>query len=246
MVGLKVIQRVEEPTEWVSSIVLVSKPNGKIRLCLDPRNLNKAILRSHFQFPSIDDCKVRLNGSHVFSTLDANSGFWMIPLDEKSSRLCTFNTPFGRYRFLRLPFGIKAAPEIFHAEMIKLFGDIDGLLIYIDDFLIYAKSEGEHDKILKKVLERARHVGLKFNRTKSKFLLREIKFIGHVFNEEGVKPDKEKIKAILEMPIPNNVTELQRFLGIVNYLGGFINNLSLKNKHLCKRIVEKGYLMALE
>lgn len=86
MVDIKVITKVEEPTEWVSSIVLVSKPNGKIRLCLDPRNLNKAILRPHFPFPNIDDCKAKLSGSQYFSTLDANSGFWMVPLDEYSSR----------------------------------------------------------------------------------------------------------------------------------------------------------------
>lgn len=124
MIKLNVISKVETPTEWVSSIVLVSKPNGQIRLCLDPRNLNKAILRPHFPFPNIDDCKAKLSGSKFFSTLDANSRFWMIPLDKISSKLCTFNTPFGRYKFLRLPFGINAAPEIFHAEMVKLFGDI--------------------------------------------------------------------------------------------------------------------------
>lgn len=140
MAKLNVIVRVEEPTEWVSSIVLVSKPNGQLRICLDPRNLNKAILRPHFSFPNIDDCKAKLSGSRFFSTLDANSGFWMVPLNENSSRLCTFNTPLGRYRFLRLPFGINAASEIFHAEMIKLFGDIEGLLIYIDDFLIFAST----------------------------------------------------------------------------------------------------------
>lgn len=100
MVHMGVITKMEEPTEWVNSIVLVSKPNRQIRLCLDPRNLNKAILRPHFPFPNIDDCKAKLSGSKFFSTLDANSGFWMIPLDEDSSKLCTFNTPFGRYRFL--------------------------------------------------------------------------------------------------------------------------------------------------
>lgn len=80
------------------------------------------------------------------------------------------------------------------------------------------------------VLERAKRVGLKFNKTKSKFLLNEIKFIGHVFNKDGVRPDNEKVNSILEMPIPTSVLELQRFLGMVNYLGGFIENLSLKKK----------------
>lgn len=105
-----------------------------MRLCLDPRHLNKAILRPHYPFPNIEDCKAKLNGSKFFTSLDANSGFWMIPLNERSSKLCTFNTPFGRYQFLRLPFGINAAPEIVHARMVKLFGDIPGVIIYIDDF----------------------------------------------------------------------------------------------------------------
>lgn len=232
LVESNVIAPISEPTEWVSSIVLVKKPNGRLRLCLDPRNLNEAILRPHFPFPNIEDCKAKLHGSKYFSTLDANSGFWMVPLSERSSRLCTFNTPFGRFKFLRLPFGINAAPEMFHGEMLRLFGDIQGLIIYIDDFLIHASSEEEHNKILSEVLVRARNVGVKFNRTKSKIGLSEVKFIGHVFNEQGVKADIEKIEAIMKMSAPKSVPELQRFLGMVNYLGPFIENLADKNKHL--------------
>lgn len=134
-----------------------------------------------------------------------NSGFWMIPLSEKSSRLCTFNTPFGRYRFLRVPFGINAAPEIFHAEMMKLFGDISGLIIYVDDFLIHSSSREEHFKILEKVFQRAKEVGLKFNKSKCKLLQTEIKFLGHVFGKSGIRPDMENIESIVNMPKPNNV-----------------------------------------
>lgn len=224
MENLNVIVKEVEPTEWVNSIVLVTKSNGSLRLCLDPRNLNKVIVRPRFSFPNIDECRAQLTNSRYFSSLDANSGFWMIPLDKASSRLCTFNTPMGRYRFLRLPFGINAAPEIFHSEMVRLFGDIDGLIIYMDDFLIHAENLEKHNKILERVLNRAKNVGLKFNKSKSKILKSEIKFIGHIFNSEGVKPDTDKIKAILKLPIPVNVSELQRFLGIVNYLGSFVEN----------------------
>ena len=209
LIKLNVVKKVTEPTEWVNSIVLVKKATGKIRLCLDPRNLNKAILRPHHSFPNIDDCKAKLKGSQYFSSLDANRGFWMIPLDEFLSKLCTFNTPFGRFRFLRLPFGINAAPEIFHSEMVKHFGDIKGVIIYIDDFLIHASTKEEHDAILSKVLERARSIGIKFNKDKCNFHLSEIKFIGHIFNKNGVKPDNDKIKSIVELPPPTNITELQ-------------------------------------
>ncbi|XP_036341596.1 uncharacterized protein K02A2.6-like [Rhagoletis pomonella] len=232
MMKLKVIEPVSEPTEWVNSIVLVAKPNGDLRVCLDPKNLNKAIVRPRFSFPNIDECKSQMAGSKIFSTLDANSGFWMIPLDIESSKLCTFNTPFGRYRFLRLPFGINAAPEIFHSEMIRLFGHIKGLIIYMDDFLIHAPNVQKHNAILESVLERAQSVGLRFNKSKSKFLKKEVKFVGHIFSEKGVKPDEEKIKSIVEMPVPKNVKELQRFLGMINYLGCFIDSLSAKTKYL--------------
>lgn len=232
MENMKVILKVEEPTEWVNSIVLVKKPNGKLRICLDPRNLNKAILRAHYFFPTIDEIKSKLSGSKFFSTLDANSGFWVIPLDDESSKLCTFITPFGRYRFLRLPFGINAAPEIFHAEMVKHFSDIEGVEIYIDDFFLHAATLEEHNSILEKVLRRAREIGLKFNKEKSKICLNEVKFIGYVFNQNGVRPDDSKVKAICEMPRPTSVSEVQRFLGMVNYLGSFVKDLSVQNSNL--------------
>ncbi|XP_055916267.1 uncharacterized protein LOC129949066 [Eupeodes corollae] len=239
--NLNVITEVKEPTTWVNSIVLVKKPNGNLRLCLDPRNLNKAILRPHFQFPNVEDIKAQLSGSKYFSVLDANSGFWMIQLDEESSMLCTFHTPFGRRRFLRLPFGINAAPEIFHCEMVKQFSDIPNLEIYIDDFLIHAKTKEEHDKVLKLVLLRARDIGLKFNPSKSKFFQSEITFIGHLFSHDGVRPDPSKVEAICAIPRPKSKTELQRFLGMVNYLGTFVKGMSAQNvnlRNLLKKDVE--------
>ncbi|XP_055856265.1 uncharacterized protein K02A2.6-like [Episyrphus balteatus] len=238
---LNVIKEVKEPTPWVNSIVLVKKPNGNLRLCLDPRNLNKAILRPHFQFPNVEDFKAHLSGSKYFSVLDANSGFWMIQLDEESSMLCTFHTPFGRRRFLRLPFGINAAPEIFHCEMVKQFSDIPNLEIYIDDFLIHATTKEQHDKILKLVLLRARDIGLKFNPTKSKFCQTEVTFIGHLFSHDGVRPDPSKVEAICAIPRPKSKTELQRFLGMVNYLGTFVKGMSTQNvnlRNLLKKDVE--------
>lgn len=232
MVNLRVIVPEHEPTEWVNSVVLVTKPNGNLRICLDPRNLNKAILRPHYPFPTIEECKAKLNGSVYFSSLDANRGFWMVPLGERSSKLCTFNTPFGRFRFLRLPFGINAAPEIFHSEMVKLFGDIPGVIIYIDDFLIFSSSIEEHMRTLEMVLIRARKMGLRFNKKKCKLFKREIKFLGHIFDKSRVKADEEKITAIINMPRPDNVKDLQRFLGMINYLDCFIDKSSLKTRNL--------------
>lgn len=207
-----VIKRVEEPTEWVSSIVLTTKKNKKLRLCIDPRKLNQAIMRPHYQFPSIDEIKSDLAGAKYFSTLDANKGFWMIKLSEHSSKLCTFITPYGRYRYTRLPFGINAAPEIFHREMVKRFGDLPGVKIMMDDFLVYGKDLSEHNERLQKVLQRAREINLRFNKEKSVICQTKVRYLGHVFSSKGVSVDDTKVEAICKMQRPQSVTELQRFL----------------------------------
>lgn len=241
MVELKVITPISEPTDWVNSIVLVKKSNGNLRICLDPRNLNKAIKRSHYQFPTIHNVKSQLTGSKFFSTVDANSGFWTISLDEESSKLCTFITPFGRYRFLRLPFGISSAPEYFHSAITKLFEGIPNIIIYIDDILIFGKTKKEHDEALQAVFDRAREIGLKFNKSKTKLYQSEIKFLGHIFTPDGQKPDDDKVTAILNMKTPNSVVELQRFFGMVNYLGCFVKNLASQSVHL-RELLKKDIL----
>ena len=112
MVKSKIIAPVSEPTEWVSSMVVVEKKNNEIRICLDPRDLNRAIMRCHYPLPTIEQVATRLNKAKVFTVLDAKAGFWQVKLDQQSSYLTTFNTPFGRYRWLRMPFGISSAPEV--------------------------------------------------------------------------------------------------------------------------------------
>ena len=114
MEQMKVIEKVERPTQWVNSMVVVPKPNGALRICMDPKNLNKSIMREHYKLPTREEVMSRFAGATVFSKLDASSGFWQLNLDNESSDLCTFNTQFGRYRYLRLPFGISSAPEIYH------------------------------------------------------------------------------------------------------------------------------------
>lgn len=116
----KIIKKVSKPTDWVNPIVIVNKPNGKLRLCLDPVDLNKAIKREYYQMPTLDEIASKLTGATVFSTLDANQGFYQIPLATNSQDLCTFATPFGRYQFLRLPYGITSASEVFQKTFKQL------------------------------------------------------------------------------------------------------------------------------
>ena len=165
MEKLGVIVRQEELTDWVNSLVVVQKPNGAVRRCIDPRDLNAAMKRSHYPMKTVDEVANRLQGANTFSILDTKSGFWQLKLDEESSRLCTFNTPIGRYRFTRLPFGVKCAQEIFQRTMDQMVEDLDGVEVIMDDVII-AGDESAHDEHLQKFLERASRKGLKLNKEK--------------------------------------------------------------------------------
>lgn len=145
MVDKNIIKKVNKPSEWVNSLVLVRKPNGKLRVCIDPKDLNKAIKREYFPLPTLDEILSKLANSKYFSKVDASEAFWHIKLDKESSYLCTFNSPFGRYRFLRMPYGITPASEVFHKIIKQNFEGIDGVISYIDDFLIYGESKEQHD-----------------------------------------------------------------------------------------------------
>ena len=140
-----IITKVEQPTQWVSPIVVVKKPNGDFRICVDPVDLNKAVKREHYPLRTVEEVAATLAEARVFSTLDATSGFYQIRLAEKSTWLTTFNTPFGRFKFERLPFGLVSAPEIFQRAMTEMFEDIEKCEVIVDDLLVWGKSVEEHD-----------------------------------------------------------------------------------------------------
>jgi len=131
-----VIVLVSKPTPWISSMLAVPKKNGKIRICLDPKDLNKAILRENYPMPTIENIATRLHGAKVFTVLDAKNGFWHVKLNEESSYLTTFHTPFGWYRWCRMPFGISSAPEVFQWRMHELIKGLTGTEVVADDFLV--------------------------------------------------------------------------------------------------------------
>ena len=189
-----VIVRQTEQTDWVSStcMVTVIKPN-KVRICLDPRDLNLAIKQEHYPMKTVEEIVAKIPGAKVFSTLDVKSGFWQIKLSEESSKLCMFNLTFGRYRFTRLPFGIKSAPEIFQRTMSQFLDDIQGTEIVVDDILVWGCEVSEHDARLKQVLNQAQEVNLKLNQDKCHIRKAEVLYIGHCLTKEGLKPDLEKI-----------------------------------------------------
>ncbi|XP_033749332.1 uncharacterized protein K02A2.6-like [Pecten maximus] len=208
-----VIVKQEDPTQWVNSMVTVVKPNGKIRICIDPKNLNSAILREHFPMKTVEDVIANMPQAKVFTKLDATSGFWQLKLDEESSKLCTFNSPFGRYSFRRLPFGIKSAPEVYQRAISEMVNDLEGCDAIVDDLLIWGENIERHDERLKKVLDRVREYNLKLNPDNCRFRQTELSYVGHKLTDRGVKPDDEKVRAVKDMCQPENKKELQTFLG---------------------------------
>ena len=162
----------------------------------------------------------------VFTKLDANAGFWQIPLDPASSLLTTFITPFGRYRFNRLPFGISSAPEHFQRRMSDALTGLAGTVCMMDDILIHGATREEHEQRLQAVLQRLSNLGMTLNAEKCKFAQTSVNFLGHVIDSQGIRPDPDKVEAIIRFTTPTSVGEIRRFLGMVNQLSKFSRNLA--------------------
>ena len=231
---LGVIKKVREPTPWVNPVVIVHKPNGDIRLCMDPRYLNKYIQRELHYIPHKDVLFSQLTNSKYFTVLDASSAFFQIKLTEESSKLCTIATPFGRYSFLRLPFGIVTSGEVYQRTMSQIFEGEEGILTYIDDILVHGQTLEEHNERLQRALKIARKYKLKLSDKKLQLCKSEIKYLGYIINEKGISIDEGRKKAILEYPKPENKGDVQRFLGMITYLCRFIPNLSDKTYEMRK------------
>jgi hypothetical protein len=206
--------------------VVIPKKNGSVRICVDLKHLNKSVMRELHLLPRVDETLAQLQGARVFSKIDANCGFWQIPLAKMSQLLTTFITPFGRYCFKKLPFGICSAPEHFQKRMSRILDGMEGVLCLIDDVLITGKTQEEHDTRLREVLKRLREAGVTLNPDKCEFSKSKLMFLGHLINQNGIRADPEKTTAIAGMKPPTCVTELRRFLGMANQLGKFSSNLS--------------------
>ena len=232
MVQQEVISQVTTPTYWCSGMVNALKHNGDMGICVDLTPLNKAVKREIHPMASVDENLFKLQGSTVFTKLDANSEFWQLPLV----------TPFGQYCFNCLPFGINSAPEIFQRTMSIILEGLEGVVSHMEDILIHGPMQGIHDQHVQTVLQRLQDQGITLN-NKCEFSKKQIKFLGHVISEQGIEANPEKAKAIQEYPRPNNVTDLQRFSDMVNQLTKFIPNLATTNesfRQLLKK-VNNGY-----
>ncbi|UYV66095.1 K02A2.6-like [Cordylochernes scorpioides] len=174
--------------------------------------------------PVVEHMLGQLGKARFFSKLDANSGFHQIPLSPDCQHLTTFITPFGRYKFCRIPFGISLAPEYFQRVMSIILQGMNGVMCYLDDILIFASDSKTHDRILRLVFRKLKEAKVTLNKAKCVFGVPRINFLGHIL--DGIRPDPAKIEAVAKMPAPTDVHGVRRFLGMVNHLGRFVENLS--------------------
>ena len=240
MESMGVIEKSNDPTPWCAGMVVVPKRDGKIRICIDLKPLNELVLCEIHPLPKVDDTLAQLSGAKLFSKLDTNSGFWQIPLAKSSQQLTTFITPFGRYHFTKMPFGISSAPEHFQKRMTAILTGLDGVLCLMDDILIFGKDEAEHNQRLTKALQRIHSAGVTLNPNKCEFKRKQLKFLGHLIDQDGIRADPDKVSAIVEMKPPTNISELRRFMGMTNQLGKFSQNLAELTHPLRQLLTKKS------
>ena len=240
MESLGVIKKVEEPTDWCAGMVVVPKENGKVRICVNLAKLNQSVKGELHPLPAVDQVLAQLAGAKVMSKLDANSGFWQIPLSPESAKLTTFITPYGHYCFHCLPFGISSAPEHFQRRMSDILTGLPGVVCMIDDILIHGKMREEHSTHLRDVLDRLQDAGMTLNKEKCQFAQTSLKFLGHIIDSERIRPDPNKVQAILDIQTPANVGDVRRYLGMVNHLSKFAPNLAEVTQPMRELLVKEN------
>lgn len=231
LVRNQIIAKETGPTDWISNLVVVKTPK-KLRLCLDPLHLNRALRRTEYEIPTIESLTPELSGARYFSVVDTKDGFWNIKLSHESSKLTTFWTPFGRYRFMRLPFGLCVSTDIYQCRLHEIFEGLEDVIVIQDDILVIGRGDTDekasinHDRALEKLLARAKQANLKFNKDKIKLKQREVRYMGHIITPDGLKADPGIVSAIRQMPYPTDVTQVKSFIGMATYLSKFVPHLS--------------------
>ncbi|CAI7878745.1 unnamed protein product [Closterium sp. NIES-54] len=192
--------------------------------CASTTALNKQTVKNKYPIPCIDDLLDQLRGATVFSKLDLRSGYWQIKMADNSIHKTAFRTRYGSYEYLVMPFGLCNAPATFQAEMNHILRPLldECVVVYLDDILIYSKNMKEHVEHLRKVFEILRKNKFYVKLSKSDFALKKIQFLGHMVSAEGVHVDPRKIEAVKKWKVPENMKELQQFLGFTNYYNRFV------------------------
>ena len=219
---------VAEYPQWVANIVPVPKKDGKVRMCVDYRDLNRASPKDDFPLPHIDVLVDNTAQYSFFSFMDGYSGYNQIKLAEEDRENTTFITAWGTFCYKVMPFGLKNAGATYQRAMVTLFHDMmhKEIEVYVDDMIAKSKSEAEHIAHLQKLFDRLREFKLKLNPAKCTFGVKSGKLLGFIVNERGIEVDPDKVEAIMNMPAPRTEKEVRGFLGRLNYIARFISQLT--------------------
>ncbi|GJP33280.1 hypothetical protein CLOM_g17827, partial [Closterium sp. NIES-68] len=205
-------------------VLFTPKPDGSLRMCIDYRALNKQTIKNKYPIPRIDDLLDQLRGATVFSKLDLRSGYWQIRMADNSIHKTAFRTRYGSYEYLVMPFGLTNASATFQFEMNHILRPLldECVVVYLDDILIYSSDMKQHVEHLRRVFEILRREQFYVKLSKSNFALEKVQFLEHLVSAQGVHVDPKKIEAVRTWKTPENVKELQLFLGFANYYNRFV------------------------
>ena len=213
---------------WSSPIVLVRKKDGDTRFCVDYRYVNSVTEKDAYPLPRIDDTLETLGGAKWFSTFDLQAGFNQLEIEEESRPVTSFATLWGSYQYKRLPFGLSNGPASMQLVIQTIFSGMlfEEVLCYLDDVIIFSKTYEDHVKSLEKTLRRFLDSGLKVKPSKTHIACKKVEYLGFIVSAKGVEVDPEKTKAVEELPIPRNPTEVRQILGLFSYYRKWIKNFS--------------------
>ncbi|XP_053687312.1 uncharacterized protein K02A2.6-like [Sabethes cyaneus] len=212
--------------DWAAPIVVVRKPDHSVRICADfSTGLNNALEANSFPLPLPEDISNRMANCTIFSHIDLSHAYLQVPVDEDSRKLININTHKGLYQFNRLSPGIKSAPGAFQQIMDTMLAGIQCTAPYLDDILVGGRTEEEHKRNLRQVLQRIQEYGFTVKFEKCKFFMHQVKYLGQLLDSEGIRPDPDKVKAIINMPPPHDVSTLRSYLGAINYYGKYIREM---------------------
>eukprot|EP00253_Pinus_taeda_P027714 PITA_27714 len=213
---------------WGAPVLFVKKKDGTLRMCIDYRQLNKLTIKNKYPLPRIDELFDQVKGATVFSKIDLRSGYHQIRIKDEDIAKIASRTRYGHYEFVVLPFGLTNAPATFMCLMNGIFHPYldQFVLIFIDDILIYSRTIEEHHKHLGIILQTLREHQLYAKFSKCDFFKEEIQYLGHVITKDGIAVDPEKIKAIMEWPVPKYVADVQSFMGLAGYYRRFVEGFS--------------------
>ncbi|GKC99024.1 putative reverse transcriptase domain-containing protein [Tanacetum coccineum] len=226
---------------WGASVLFVKKKDGSFRMCIDYRKLNKLTVKNRYPLPRIDYLFDQLQGSSVYSKIDLRSGYHQLRVRDEDILKTAFKTRYGHYEFQVMPFGLTNTPAVFMDLMNRVCKPyLDKfVIVFIDDILIYSKSEEEHAEHLKLILELLKKEELYAKFSKCEFWLLKVQFLGHVIDIEGIHVDPTKIESIKDCASPKTPTEIHQFLGLAGYYRRFIEGF-LKIAKLMTKLTQKS------